>query len=140
MYDQHLYSVLIDHVKPKTLKRVNRYKNWEYGYNAEHDMVVISKTGEIGEVYEIQGLKIALPKENNVVNFENNKWSYTKYPKELSKIKSVFDWEEFPLEFKEKWYDYIDNEFTRREEGFWFINKNKPTYITGTNYMYICGS
>ena len=137
MYDQHLYSVLIDHVKPKTLKRVNRYKNWEYGYNAEHDMVVISKTGEIGEVYEIQGLKIALPKENNVVNFENNKWSYTKYPKELSKIKSVFDWEEFPLEFKEKWYDYIDNEFTRREEGFWFINKNKPTYITGTNYMYL---
>jgi hypothetical protein len=39
--------------------------------------------------------------------------------------------------FKEKWYGYIDDEFKRREEGFWFINKGKPTYITGTHYMYL---
>jgi hypothetical protein len=116
---------------------MNRYKKWEYGYNAEHDLIVISKTGEIGEIYEIQDLVIALPKENDVVTFKDNKWSHTEYPKELSKIKSVFDWEEYPLDFKEKWYDYIDKEFTRREEGFWFINKDKPTYITGTNYMYL---
>jgi len=137
MYEQTLYKVLEDHVKPKVLKRMNRYKKWEYGYNEEHDLIVISKTGEIGEIYEIQDLVIALPKENDVVTFEHNKWSHTEYPKELSKIKSVFDWEEYPLDFKEKWYDYIDKEFTRREEGFWFINKDKPTYITGTNYMYL---
>jgi len=137
MYEQTLYKVLEDHVKPKVLKRMNRYKKWEYGYNEEHDLIVISKTGEIGEIYEIQGLVIALPKENDVVNFEHNKWSHTEYPKELSKIKSVFDWEEYPLDFKEKWYDYIDKEFTRREEGFWFYNKGLATYITGTNYMYL---
>ena len=137
MYEQSLYKVLKDHVKPKVLKRLNRYKKWDYGYNAEHDLIVISKTGEIGEIYKIQGLMIALPKEKDIVEFENNKWTYTSYPKELSKIKSVFDWEEYPLDFKEKWYDYIDKEFTRREEGFWFINKGKPTYITGTNYMYL---
>ena len=137
MYEQTLYKVLEDHVKPKVLKRMNRYKKWEYGYNEEHDLIVISKTGEIGEIYEIQDLVIALPKENDVVTFKDNKWSHTEYPKELSKIKSVFDWEEYPLDFKEKWYDYIDKEFTRREEGFWFINKDKPTYITGTNYMYL---
>ena len=137
MYEQTLYKVLEDHVKPKVLKRMNRYKKWEYGYNEEHDLIVISKTGEIGEIYEIQDLVIALPKENDVVTFEDNRWSHTEYPKELSKIKSVFDWEEYPLDFKEKWYDYIDKEFTRREEGFWFINKDKPTYITGTNYMYL---
>jgi hypothetical protein len=137
MYEQTLYKVLKDHVKPKVLKRMNRYKKWEYGYNAEHNLIVISKTGEIGEIYEIQDLVIALPKENDVVTFKDNKWSHTEYPKELSKIKSVFDWEEYPLDFKEKWYDYIDKEFTRREEGFWFINKDKPTYITGTNYMYL---
>ena len=137
MYEQTLYKVVKDHVKPKVLKRMNRYKKWEYGHNAEHDLVVISKTGEIGEIYKIQDLLIALPKEKNTVEFENDRWSYTKYPKELSKIKSVFDWEEYPLDFKEKWYDYIDKEFTRREEGFWFINKGKPTYITGTNYMYL---
>ena len=137
MYEQTLYTVVKDHVKPKVLKRMNRYKKWEYGHNAEHDLVVISKTGEIGEIYKIQDLLIALPKEKDTVEFENDRWSYTKYPKELSKIKSVFDWEEYPLDFKEKWYDYIDKEFIRREEGFWFINKGKPTYVTGTNYMYL---
>ena len=137
MYKQTLYKVLKDHIKPKVLNRMNRYKKWEYGYNNEHDMVVISKTGEIGEIYEIQNLKIALPKKVNVVEFENDKWTYSEYPKELKKIKSVFDWEDYPLDFKEKWYDYIDEEFTRREEGFWFTSKGVPTYITGTYYMYL---
>ena len=137
MYEQTLYKILKDHVKPKVLKRTNRYKKWEYGYNEEHDMVVISKTGEIGEIYEIQNLKIALPKAENVHTFEEDKWQHTEYPKELNKIKSVFDWEEYPLEFKEKWYDYIDEEFNRREQGFWFYNKGLATYITGTNYMYL---
>ena len=137
MYKQTLYEVLKDYVKPKVLNRMNRYKKWDYGYNKEHDLIVISKTGEIGEIYKIQDLVIGLPKEKDVVKFEDDKWSYTQYPKELSLIKSVFDWEKYPLDFKEKWYDYIDKEFTRREEGFWFINKGKPTYITGTNYMYL---
>ena len=137
MYEQTLVTVLKDYIKPKVLKRLNRYKKWTYGYNEEHDVVVISKTGQIGEVYEIQGLKIALPKEESVIEFEENKWQYTQYPKELSKIKSVFDWDEYPSDFKEKWYDYIDKEFKRREEGFWFINKDKSTYITGTHYMYL---
>ena len=137
MYEQTLYKILKDHVKPKVLKRTNRYKKWEYGYNQEHDMVVISKTGEIGEIYEIQDLKIALPKADNVHTFEDDRWKHTEYPKELSKIKSVFDWEEYPLDFKEKWYDYIDEEFNRREQGFWFYNKGLATYITGTNYMYL---
>ena len=137
MYEQTLYKILKDHIKPKVLKRTNRYKKWEYGYNQEHDMVVISKTGEIGDIYEIQDLKIALPKAENVHTFEEDRWKHTEYPKELSKIKSVFDWEEYPLDFKEKWYDYIDEEFNRREQGFWFYNKGLATYITGTNYMYL---
>ncbi len=137
MYEQSLYKVLKDHIKPKVLKRMNRYKKWEYGYNEEHDIVVISKDGTIGEVYEIQNLKIALPKADNVYSFDSNTWEYTEYPKELKKIKSVFDWEEYPIEFKEKWYDYIDNEFNKREQGFWFYNKSLATYITGTHYMYL---
>ena len=136
-YNQTLYEVLKTHIKPKVLNRMNRYKKWEYGYNKEHDIIVISKTGEIGDIYKIQNLKIALPKENNITKFKDDRWCYTPYPKELSKIKSVFDWEEYPLDFKEKWYDYIDNEFNKREQGFWFYNKNVATYITGTHYMYL---
>jgi hypothetical protein len=137
MYEQTLYKILKNHIKPKIVNRMNRYKKWEYGYNKEHDIVIISKDGTIGEIYEIQNLKIALPKANNVHKFETNKWEYTEYPKVLKKIKSVFDWEEYPLDFKEKWYDYIDNEFVRREEGFWFYNKDVATYLTGTHYMYL---
>ena len=137
MYKQELYTILKDHVKPKVLKQQNRYSKWKYGYNKDHDMIVISRTGKIGEIYEIQNLKIALPLEENTVKFKSNKWEYTPLPKELSRIKTIFDWEEYPLDFKEEWYDYIDEEFNRREQGFWFYNKNKPTYITGTHYMYL---
>ena len=137
MYKQTLYKILKNHVKPKVLKRMNRYNKWDYGYNEDHDMVVISKTGQIGEIYEIQNLKIALPAAVNVHEFKENKWTKFEYPKILKKIKTVFDWREYPDEFKEKHYDYIDNEFTRREEGFWYVNKDVPTYITGTHYMYL---
>ena len=137
MYKQTLYKVLPDYIKPKILKRMNRYNKWEYGYNDDYDMVVISKTGQIGEIYEIQNLKIALPKENNVYKFKENKWTRFDYPKVLNRIKTVFDWREYPDDFKEKWYDYIDLEFKRREEGFWYINKNTTTFLTGTHYMYL---
>jgi hypothetical protein len=137
MYEQTLYKVLDDHIKPHTVAKINKAKKWEYGYNEDYDIIVISKTGEIGEIYEIQNLKIALPKANNVKKFEHNKWQYTEYPKELKKIKSVFDWEEYPVDFKEKWYDYIDSEFNKREQGFWFYNKSVATYITGSHYMYL---
>ena len=137
MYKQTLYKVLPDYIKPKILKRMNRYSKWEYGYNEDHDMIVISRTGKIGEVYEIQNLKIALPLAENIYKFEKNRWTRFDYPKVLSRIKTVFDWREYPEEFKEKWYDYIDLEFKRREEGFWYINKDKPIFITGTHYMYL---
>ncbi len=137
MYQQTLYKILNNHINPKVVSKLNRNNKWEYGYNKDHDVIVISKTGKIGEIYEIQGLCIALPAEENVHAFNSNKWEYTEYPKELEKIKTVFDWKDYPHEFHEKWYDYIDNEFKRRDEGFWFYNNNIPTYITGTHYMYL---
>jgi len=138
MYKQTLYKILPNYVKSKILKRNNRYKKWEYGYNEDHDFIVISKTGMIGEVYEIQGLKIALPKQpKNIHKFKSEKWEKTLLPKVLGNIKSVFEWDKYPEDFKEKWYDYIDEEFNRRERGFWYYNQNTPVYLTGTHYMYL---
>ena len=136
MYKQSLYSV-IEPIKINTIKRLNKAKKWKYGYNKEHDVVVISKTGMIGEIYEIQNLKIALPKQPKNVFKGNNKWEVQKYPKELDKIKTIFDWRDLPSDFKNNWHAYIDSEFTKREEGFWFYNKDTPTYISGTHYMYL---
>ena len=135
MYKQSLYKV-IEPIKLTTIKRLNKSKKWKYGYNEEHDVVVISKTGQIGEVYSIQNLKIALPKEANVDN-QNDTWTPHEYPKELKTIKSIFDWKDYPNEFKQKWHGYIDKEFIKRDEGHWFKSKGVPTYITGTHYMYL---
>jgi len=135
MYNQSLYKV-IEPIKATTIQRLNRSKKWEYGYNEEHDVIVISKTGQIGEVYSIQNLKIALPKAINVDN-QNDRWTPHEYPKELKSIKSIFDWKDYPDEFKQRWHAYIDTEFTKRDEGHWFKSKGVPTYVTGTHYMYL---
>jgi len=137
MYEQSLVKI-IEPIKKTTISRLNKLKKWKYGYNKEHDIVVISKTGKIGNVLEIQGLRIALPMlPVHVHKNEVNKWQKIEYPKELSRLKNIFDWKSYPENQKEKWYDYIDEEFKRRDEGFWFYNNNKPTYITGTHYMYL---
>jgi hypothetical protein len=136
-YEQELYKIITP-VKDNTLKRLNRTKKWAYGHNKDHDIVVISRTGQIGDIYDIQGLKIALPKTpNSVYKNDDHKWKQLDKPDLLKKVKTIFDWKAYPEEQKDQWYDYIDEEFKRREEGFWFSNDNTPTYITGTHYMYL---
>ena len=141
MYEQTLYKVLPDYIKPTVIKKNNRLNKWKYGYDKDYDVVVISKTGKIGEVYEIQNLRIALPLAEDVHKRSEAKeeqyWEQVKYPKELDKIKNVTDWNKHPDNFKEYWYDYIDQEFKRRDEGFTYYSNGKPTYITGTHYMYL---
>ena len=137
MYNQSLVKV-VEPVKRTTITRLNRGKKWKYGYNKEHDIIVISKTGKIGEILEIQNLRIALPPVPvQVHGLQENKWKKLEYPKELGKLKNIFDWRAYPEEQKEQWFDYIDEEFKRRDEGFWFVNNGKPTYITGSHYMYL---
>ncbi len=136
MYEQTLYKI-IEPIKLTTISRLNKAKKWKYGYNKEHDIVVISKTGQIGEIYEIQGFRIALPKAPSKIDKTNDKWTVEDYPKELKQIQSVFDWRDYPEEFQNKWEPYIDEQFKRREEGHWFNNKGLATYITGTHFMYL---
>jgi len=136
MYEQTLFEV-IEPIKINTLKRHNKARRWKYGYDKENDIVVISKTGQIGDVYSIQNLKIALPPMPTKITKGENKWFKREYPKELNRIKTIFDWKNYPEEFKDQWEPYIDEEFKRRDEGHWFYNKDKPTYITGTHYMYL---
>lgn len=131
-----LYQVLKEVVKPDVLSKKNAEKSWKYGYDPQYDFVVISKDGTIGPIYEVNGLRIALPKPSNIED-RGAKWQPQEYPKELAKIKSMFDWNKYDNQFKTKWIDYIETEFDRRENGFWFMNKKQKTYITGTHYMYL---
>ena len=61
MYEQSLVKV-VEPIKKTTITRLNRGKKWKYGYDKDHDIDVVSKTGQIGEILEIQGLQIALPR------------------------------------------------------------------------------
>ena len=137
MYEQSLVKT-VEPIKKTTISRMNKGKKWKYGYNKEQDLIVLSRNGQIGEIIEIQNLVIALPKvPKEVYKDPKDKWVRFDQPKELERLKNIFDWRSYPESSKEKWHDYIDEEFRRREEGFWFMNDGKPTWITGTHYMYL---
>jgi hypothetical protein len=131
-----LYEVIKDPIPKDVVAKGNKEGSWEYGYNPKYDVIIISRDGTIGPVYEINGLKIALPFPKHVED-RGGKWVPQEYPKELSKLKTIFDWNKYDNQFKGKWVDYIETEFDRRENGFWFLNKKQKTYITGTHYMYL---
>ena len=124
-------------VPEKILAKRNAKKDWEYGWDPEYDFVVVSKDGTIGDVYNVSGLRIALPLAPEKVNYDGNKWKATELPKELSRIKTIFDWNRRDNSFKSQWVDYIEEEFNRREFGYWFINNGDKTYISGAHYMYL---
>jgi hypothetical protein len=137
----NLYSVVKNHIPANVLATKNKKGSWEYGYDEKYDMIVISKNGSIGEIYNVNGLFIALPEvPDNIYSRDKKKelqyWQPFEYPKELDKIKSIFHWHTTPSEFKAKWVDYIETEFDRRENGFFFMNNGVETYMTGSHYMY----
>jgi hypothetical protein len=137
MYEQNLVKT-VEPIKRTTISRMNKGKKWKYGYDKDHDIIVLSRTGQIGEIIEIQNLVIALPKvPKDVYKDPKDKWVRFTQPKELERLKNIFDWRAYPEEQKDQWHDYIDEEFRRREKGFWFTNNGKPTWITGTHYMYL---
>jgi len=132
-----LHKIIKLDVTTSTITTKNKAKSWKYGYNEKYDVVIISKDGTLGEVYEINGIKIGLPKTPTTLKKGDNKWVAQHYPKELSKIRTIFDWNKRDNLFKDKWVDYIESEFDRREDGHWFINNGNPTYLTGSHYMYL---
>ena len=140
--DNKIYRELINLVPKNVLATKNKAKSWQYGYNEKYNFVVISKTGEIDQILNVQGLNIALPKISKEVFQRSDKkekqyWESQIIPKQLQKIKSIFQWHNAPSSFKNQWIDYIESQFDYREQGYWFMNNGKPTYITGSHWMYI---
>jgi len=132
-----LYTVVPNYIPNNVLKGKNTKKSWQYGYDEKYDIVVISKDGTIGEVYDINGVKIGLPTRPKSLEKLDNKWVAHIPPKELTRIKTRQEWTNSPEEFKARYIDHIIEEFERRDQGHWFTNNNKPTYITGSHYMYL---
>ena len=137
-----LYRILQAYVPANVITNKNRNKSWLYGYDDKYDMVVISRTGTIGDIISVNGLTIALPSPPKDTHRRSKArgeqyWERNEIPKSLSKIVSIFQWNERSSDFKNLWVDYIEAEFDKREEGHWFMNNGTPTYITGSHYMYL---
>lgn len=115
---------------------------------------------EGGSVINIQGLDCSIPAEGYVYNVATRKVEYRGIYSR-SKIQSEQYWERNPLPswykdamkqeeaydktkkeddpnfYDEKLEEYKRQEWDRRLNGFWFMNNGKPTYITGSHYMYM---
>jgi hypothetical protein len=71
------------------LKKKNKAKSWEYGYDDKYDIVVISKDGTIGDIYNIIGLLVALPAEPDKMHARGKKeheqyWQPFEYPQGIT--------------------------------------------------------
>lgn len=142
MQERPLYKIITDYIPKEEILKRNKNKSWPYGYDEKYDMVVISKTGEIGEIYLIEGLLIALPAEPETVFERSSKradqyWEREGPEKELLRIKSIYQWNEMPSSFKTKWTPYIEKQFEYRKYGFWFKNNGISTYLTGSHWFYL---
>ena len=86
-------------------KRKNNSKTWLYGYNEKYDIIIISKSGQIGDIITINGLAIALPPSSkNIYKRDSEKkeqfWEREELPRDLSRINSIFQWNDRPPAFK----------------------------------------
>ena len=111
--NRDLYRV-VDIIPSAVLKRKNKAKTFEYGYNEKYDVVVISRDGTVGKVISINNINIGLPSTPSDVYKRSQKkedqyWEVYEYPKQLNQIKSIFQWNESPKDFKSKWVDYIES-------------------------------
>ena len=101
MYKQTLYTIFQDHLENKTIKRLNKGKKFKYCYNSELDCVIISKDGTLGDIYEIQGLKVGIPKTPKKIEGQDKKkkdqyFRKRNRPESLKRIKTIYDFKNYP--------------------------------------------
>lgn len=105
----------------------NYHKQW---HNEGEDAVMICPKGTKGEIIEIDGLKIQLPKvpKKKEILFsdlpkKDQYWRRTPAPEGLTP------------DSQNNFTAYILEEFRRRREGIWFMNNGTPVYLTGPMYF-----
>lgn len=121
-------------VDKKTRLARNKAKSWKYGYDETYDIIIISKDGTLGEIYNIKGLLIGFPEKpdhKEILNWdktaENQIWQRESVPEGLNAS----------TQFKSKYTSFIENQFKKREEGVWVYLNGKAVYMTGTYWFFL---
>ena len=105
-----LYTLIRDYIPKGVLSRKNKASSWKYGYNERYDFVNISKSGKVGEIIDVSGLKIGLPlyiKPKKKTSKDKQYWQRHELPSQLSKINSIFQWNTMDSVFKERIARYL---------------------------------
>ncbi len=143
MHDQKtLFQIDKSHMEARRVKVQNKQKKFKDGYNDEFDCVIISGNGTLGEIYEVQGLRIGLPVQPEKVygqelKKEDQVFRRRPKPESLKKIKTMADFYARPESLKKQYYDYIEKEWDHRANGSWFMCNGEPTWITGSHDYFV---
>ncbi|WP_456867582.1 hypothetical protein [Galbibacter sp. BG1] len=131
---RELLGHIVDGVVPdKILKSRNKEKSWSYGYNDQYNVVIISKDGTLGTIYEMNGLNIGLPEvpkdDTKILNYDkpeyDQKWERKPLPKGCTE-NTVDDYA-----------DYILEEIRRRNEGVFIYINGEVEYFPGCFYFFL---
>lgn len=125
-------KAITNHIPKNVIDKKNNSKSWEYGYNQEYDVVVVSKNGTIGDIFLIEDIKIAIPKKPKNDEIENHNLPINKQVWKREDLpKGITDSTVNNREFQ----PYIDNQYQKRTHGHWIYIKGEPIWITPT-YWY----
>ena len=104
------------------------HKEW---YDKETDSVMICPLGTKGEIINLDGLNIMLPK----VPTAKSKILFSKLPKEEQYWRRIEPPKGLTPENEDMYYEFIMEEYRRRREGIWFMNNGEAIYLTPGHYM-----
>jgi hypothetical protein len=139
--------VVKDHIPENIIQKYNETKSWEYGYNIDYDMVIISRDGTIGQILNINNLLIALPEmPKKGIRFDGltrdaQRWIRYKVPNELKYFDKYFS-KEKNIESKineiyKRYEDFIAADFHKIKNGDWLYIDGEPIYISGGYYFFM---
>lgn len=145
-YRRNLHFVLENHIPQDVIDKGNQSKSWKYGYNKEYDTVIISKDGTIGDILEINTLRIALPKTPDRIRNEDlkqrfQKWRRYDVPQDLQHFDKIYKDEKNTESILNsvflKHKGFIDADIKRIKNGDFFYNDGEIVYITGFHYFFL---
>ena len=101
----------------------NYHKEW---HNSTNDAVMLCPKGTKGEIIELDGLRIQLPKKP-----KKSEILFSDLPKSEQYWRREEEPQGLNPDSEEAFSEHIYEQYRRRREGVWFMNNGKAVYLTG---------